>query len=130
MKMQATASFHDTIAWQNLAIDPGERWVVQRRTDRRTDHAFATHYHPYTDELIEKLNREGLPALLDADWQASLTVPLAPAVYQPGPYATGDFPSHEIDVSDTGAYSIYNWELFFHAPVLVATHLSKNQRFE
>src|SRR5215471_2541304 len=130
MKMQATASFHDTIAWQNLAIDPGERWVVQRRTDRRTDHAFATHYHPYTDELIEKLNREGLPALLDADWQASLTVPLAPAVYQPGPYATGDFPSHEIDVSDTGAYSIYNWELFFHAPVLAATHLSKNQRFE
>ena len=42
----------------------------------------------------------------------------------------GPFPKHEIDVSDDGPYSIYNWELFFHAPVLVATHLSKNQRFE
>ncbi len=30
----------------------------------------------------------------------------------------------------TGAYSNYNWELFFHTPVLIAVHLSKNQRFE
>ena len=29
-----------------------------------------------------------------------------------------------------GAYSSYNWELFFHAPLLIANPLSKNQRFE
>ncbi|MEO1078222.1 MAG: hypothetical protein AAFY29_01615 [Pseudomonadota bacterium] len=26
--------------------------------------------------------------------------------------------------------SIYNWELFFHIPFMIATHLSRNQRFE
>src|SRR6266702_5397942 len=29
-----------------------------------------------------------------------------------------------------GAYSAYNWELFFHVPLILAIHLSKNQRFE
>jgi hypothetical protein len=27
-------------------------------------------------------------------------------------------------------YAIYNWELFFHAPLLIADYLSKQQRFE
>jgi len=29
-----------------------------------------------------------------------------------------------------GPYALYNWELFFHIPFLIATRLSKNQRFE
>ena len=35
----------------------------------------------------------------------------------------------EIDVSDGGPYANYNWELFFHVPLTIAVHLSKNQRF-
>ena len=35
----------------------------------------------------------------------------------------------EIDVSEHGAYANYNWELFFHIPLTIAVHLSKNQRF-
>ena len=35
----------------------------------------------------------------------------------------------EIDVSEEGSYSVYNWELFFHIPLTIAVHLSKNQRF-
>ena len=34
-----------------------------------------------------------------------------------------------IDTSTGGAYSIYNWELFFHIPVMIAVHLTQNQRF-
>jgi len=40
------------------------------------------------------------------------------------------FPQDDIDFSEGGTYSLYNWELFFHAPLLVAVHLSRNQRFE
>lgn len=40
------------------------------------------------------------------------------------------YPLDDIDFSEGGAYSLYNWELFFHAPLLVAVHLSRNQRFE
>ena len=35
-----------------------------------------------------------------------------------------------VDFSQYGAYSIYNWEIFFHAPFMVACKLSQNQRFE
>ena len=40
------------------------------------------------------------------------------------------FPVKNIDFTDEGAYSIYNWELFFHAPLLIAVHLSQNQKFQ
>ncbi|EDM76671.1 hypothetical protein PPSIR1_38124 [Plesiocystis pacifica SIR-1] len=36
----------------------------------------------------------------------------------------------DVDFSPGGAYSIYNWELFFHAPVLLAKRLTASQRFE
>lgn len=45
------------------------------------------------------------------------------AVKEPYPAGVADF--------DAGSfYSQYNWELFFHAPLMIADRLSKNQRFE
>lgn len=38
-------------------------------------------------------------------------------------------PLDEFDFSFGGAYSIYNWELFFHSPFLIAKRLSTNRRF-
>ena len=40
------------------------------------------------------------------------------------------YPMEDVDFSLSGAYSQYNWELFFHVPMLLANRLSKNQRFE
>ncbi len=53
-------------------------------------------------------------------------------VYQPNTSLVDDddFPQENIDFSFAGAYSIYNWELFFHIPLLVATQLSQNQQFQ
>lgn len=39
------------------------------------------------------------------------------------------YPVKELDFTYSGAYSVYNWELFFHVPLTIAMHLSKNQRF-
>ena len=39
-------------------------------------------------------------------------------------------PVDDVDFSKIGSYSSYNWELFFHTPLLIADRLSKNQRFE
>ena len=39
------------------------------------------------------------------------------------------YPVKDLDFSSGGAYAVYNWELFFHVPMLIAIHLSKNQRF-
>jgi hypothetical protein len=126
----AKSTFHDNVLRAEIVTDAAANWFVQWRPRRELDFSFQTHYHPYTDELIEKLNLDGLAALLDATWQATLTLDLAPTVYSPTNYVKASFPRHEIDVADDGPYSIYNWELFFHAPLLIATHLSKNQRFE
>ena len=35
----------------------------------------------------------------------------------------------EFDFSTIGAYSQYNWEIFFHIPFLIASRLSTNQKF-
>ncbi len=106
-------------------------WVVTLVPQRTIDYRVFAHYHPYTDELIEKLNLDGLQALLDPVFHKSLEKPLEPQIYIPGPNTDQHpFPIHDIDVSGSGAYSVYNWELFFHAPLAVAVHLSTNQRFE
>src|SRR5262249_538865 len=66
----------------------------------------------------------------DPAYHAGLSRALSPALYQTGPHVKGTFPKEEIDVSDDGPYSVYNWELLFHAPLIVAVHLSKNHQFQ
>lgn len=124
------ASFHETVTNASVQAHGANAWVVLYQSYRTVNYRFLAHYHPYTDELIERLNVHGLDALLDPEYHKSLTVPLSPAAYTLGGNTLTPFPKHEIDVADDGPYAIYNWELFFHVPVLIATHLSKNQRFE
>jgi hypothetical protein len=50
--------------------------------------------------------------------------------YNASEYVQAPFPVKDLDFSTGGAYSIYNWELFFHAPLLIAIHLSQNQQFQ
>jgi len=50
--------------------------------------------------------------------------------YKPSELVRQPFPLKELDFSSSGAYAVYNWELFFHVPMTIAIHLSKNQRYE
>jgi hypothetical protein len=68
--------------------------------------------------------RSGLP--LPTLYQALFS----PASYDPSNLVEQPFPVKEIDFTLSGAYSIYNWELFFHLPLLIAIHLSQNQQFQ
>lgn len=49
--------------------------------------------------------------------------------YTPGDCVKKPYPGKDLDFSPGGAYSVYNWELFYHVPITIAIHLSKNQRF-
>jgi len=53
-----------------------------------------------------------------------------PADYNPDTPVTHPYPVKNLDFTYNGAYSIYNWELFFHAPLLIAVHLSQNQQYK
>lgn len=51
--------------------------------------------------------------------------------YSPDPNSVQrPYPVKNLDFTTSGAYAIYNWELFFHAPLLIAVHLSQNQKFQ
>ena len=52
------------------------------------------------------------------------------AQYAPTDLVQQPYPVRDLDFSSSGAYSVYNWELFYHIPLAVAVHLSKNQRYE
>jgi hypothetical protein len=101
-------------------------------------YSFLPFYHPYTALFIRELNRSGLDGLLTRQIQRfphsyypgnsfnfnSTYRPVLPSV--PDATAKRDI----VDFSRYGAYSIYNWEIFFHAPFMIACKLSQNQRFE
>lgn len=60
--------------------------------------------------------------VLFADFFDAAYKPSTALVQQP-------YPVKDLDFTSSGAYSVYNWELFYHVPITIAIHLSKNQRF-
>ena len=98
---------------------------------------FKTFYHPYVGEFIKLLNRYGIDGLLNSglyEEGKELRCQLKQdEVFNKNNYdplsLVKEAPIEDIDFLG-GAYSLYNWELFFHIPLLIADRLSKNQRFE
>lgn len=50
--------------------------------------------------------------------------------YNPSELVERPYPVKDLDFTSSGAYGVYNWELFYHVPLTIAINLSKNQRFE
>ena len=127
-----------------------KNYVVQ---EREIAYRFFLHQHPYVQQLTQRLIRKGTAGLQAADIEnvksdGGPQVPpdsgLRPALYDeffeaaynPAPGSgtasvavRGTHPVKGLDFTSAGAYAVYNWELFFHVPLTIAIHLSKNQRF-
>lgn len=116
-----------------------------QQTFESAEFRFNIHYHPFVELFIRELNAGGIKGLLNRRIQiAPRTVPNAPATfdfntYQPSsnvrknftmPDKTLAYPYEDVDFTYGGAYSIYNWELFYHTPFYIANKLASNQRFE
>jgi hypothetical protein len=114
-------------------------FVIQ---ERELSYRFYLHQHPYVQPLVQRLLRNGVSGLQDADTEysaATLANGLPQPVlyselfnatqYNPSNLVKQPFPVKDLDFTWNGAYAVYNWELFFHVPIMIATHLSKNQRF-
>ncbi|MEO5891149.1 MAG: neuraminidase-like domain-containing protein [Ferruginibacter sp.] len=99
---------------------------------------FLTFFHPHASTFINLLNKGGVQAVLGADTAPDLA---NPAVYNDSGKIFRDtfapnenlvatpYPFENIDFTNNGAYSIYNWELFFQIPLFIATRLSKNGKY-
>ena len=97
------------------------------------EYRFTLHQHPYVQELIQRLIDDGVEGLQDADTaNPALYESFFKAMYDPQVINANDplvvkYPVKDLDFDPNGAYAIYNWELFYHVPILMAIHLSKNQ---
>lgn len=102
-------------------------------------------FHPFVCNFIEAVKEYGIDGLLK--WPTpSSAVPNWPTPPSPSPLqlqstdyfastynpqaVTTPYPQDSVDFSYGGAYSQYNWELFYHAPILLATQLNQNQQFQ
>lgn len=93
---------------------------------------FHTFFHPHVCAFTERLYRGGVPGLLALPTQQlqneSAPGELFGARYGPTEEVARPYPREHVDFGG-GAYALYNWELFFHIPMLVAVSLARNQRF-
>jgi hypothetical protein len=98
------------------------------KDEHMSRYLFRVFYHPYLCRFIEVFNRHGIDGLLQRNIQL-LSDDFFEAEYEPTEAVVPLYPRDEVDFSYDGAYSQYNWELFFHSPLLIAERLSSNQRF-
>jgi len=133
----ALESIHD--------ISLGKLITTRQRT---LDYMFQAHFHPYVPRLVKRLIEKSVRGLQAMDTETMkmpdgtvMTLPdgtprpvlyedFFAASYAPSSLVDTPYPVKDVDFTSGGAYSVYNWELFYHVPMTIAIHLSKNQRFE
>jgi len=111
--------------------DPFSGVVLKTGTAMR--YRFETFYHPYVCRFLRQVHGAGLDGLYDPPKgdllrRQQLADPFFASAYAPVA-VNGPQPRDEIDFTYGGAYSAYNWEVFFHVPFAIASWLSENQRF-
>ncbi len=110
-------------------------WSV-RLFNKRGFH-FKNHYHPLVCDFIRKVYNptQGIPALMSRETQLQDTGFSFKNDYKPSTWVEEHisekyYPKEIVDFDPDGAYAPYNWELFFHLPLMMGNSLSRNQRFE
>ena len=106
---------------------------------------FWNFYHPFLCSFIKEVRRDGVFSLLNpsSDEDAS-AFPLFrqqiggedignedfATTFSPTDAVVTPYPVEDVDFSQEGAYSQYNWEIFFHGPFFVAQRLIENRQFD
>jgi hypothetical protein len=103
---------------------------------------FKNYYHPFACDFAKLVYDplKGIPALMRRETQLQDTGFIFDQYYQPTDKVAklppefllleDCYPREVVDFTPNGAYSPYNWEIFFHVPLMIANQLSKNQRFQ
>ena len=84
-------------------------------------YTFENFFHPFVGNLIEKLNKESLSAMLDSEFHQNLSAEFFEDFYKlptTKEVKANHFPK-EIDVREHGTYANYNWEMLFHIPLTI-----------
>ncbi len=120
------------LEWWLAAINTFEGFSSVPKSDyNQLALKFKTFYHPHAGKFVQILNNKGLAQLLSLETQLLSVSNKFKDRYKPNEnlMLPTTYPEEVVDFESDGAYSQYNWELFFHAPLLIADQLSKNQHF-
>lgn len=98
------------------------------------EYRFETLYHPFATPMLQTTRRSGVIALfLGSEFEAqtnSLSGPDAFSAYFDAQVSVSDSrPSEDISFVPTNPFGRYNWELFFHAPLMISQRLRTEKRF-
>ncbi|MBX9449844.1 MAG: hypothetical protein KL787_09045 [Taibaiella sp.] len=94
------------------------------------NYLFHTYYHAQIGKLIGALNTGGVSSLLQLQNQSQADTMHFAGTYLPTSLVNSRYPRNNVQFGYADPYSIYNWELFFHAPMMIAQRLSGNMQFE
>ncbi len=115
--------------------------------EREVAYRLTPHFHPFVAPLVQRLLTRSVRGLQAADTEyvtkdgVIQKLPdgknrpvlygdlFSPTRYAPTALVQQPYPVKDLDFTSGGAYSVYNWELFFHVPLTIAMQLSRNQRF-
>lgn len=115
-----------------------------------TKFRFHNFSHPFTEIMLRQLRKYGVKGLLDPLYNQSDESKLLyrqsgtnknfEGDYSPSTYVVDEigkgqnkknvYPKEEFGFEPSDGYSMYNWEVFYHAPIMIATRLMENQKFE
>ncbi len=113
--------------------DPSRTYLVQQRTEGWSLlYQFHSHYHPYTREFLSRLNSGGLNGLLALSTQKLGELDTGSQFvtnFSPTALVHSSYPTEKVEFQPEESYGLYNSELFFHIPLLIADRLCKEQRF-
>ena len=123
-KMTIEPQVEQVLVDTNITYEP----FIMMHFQQQQKYWFQKLYHPYVCEFMRRLARDGVDGLLARHVQ-ELVEESFDEIYDPSSSVEAPYPEPEVDFDDWGAYGIYNWELFFHIPFLIATKLSQNQKF-
>ncbi|RYE00042.1 MAG: hypothetical protein EOP54_01825 [Sphingobacteriales bacterium] len=90
---------------------------------------FNTFYHAQVPNLIASLNQSGVPGLLTLANQSQADTIKFATTYSPTTRVDTKYPVSNMQFAFSDPYSMYNWEVFFHAPMMIAQGLTQNQQF-
>ncbi len=134
-----------------LAHRPSGHSIDNRALPRRDwgEFEFRPFYHPFVCKVMAQLRQFGLDGLFHPPRRSDGTVSdLARQLkeniiferdcdeselcgsYCPTKLVLDPLPQENFDFLESGAYSVYNWEVFFHAPMLIVDRLMAEQRFQ
>lgn len=106
---------------------------------------FFTFHHPYVPAFIQNLNQGGIDLLMESDTNTG-NIPTPDdggalfesyynpvftkgLVQKPADFSTATYYKENVAFDVYATYSSYNWELFYHVPLYIATRLSKNGKY-